>query len=101
MVDLDGHRIDKLIVTRLPSGHREVVRDRQPACLVLWGRHDAFLAVDEVMAYSRDLDAVEIHVFESGHMLLETHHRQCAALIAHFMHEVQTGGISRLGRALS
>ncbi|RVD32456.1 hypothetical protein EN746_37805, partial [Mesorhizobium sp. M8A.F.Ca.ET.023.02.2.1] len=26
VVDLDGRRIDKLIATRLASGHREVVR---------------------------------------------------------------------------
>ncbi|RWB00842.1 MAG: alpha/beta hydrolase [Mesorhizobium sp.] len=77
-------------IARFPA-IQAYLRDHQPACLVLWGRHDAFFALDEIMAYSRDLDAVEIHVFESGHMLLETHHRQCAALIAHFMHEVETG----------
>ncbi|TJV12983.1 MAG: DNA-binding protein, partial [Mesorhizobium sp.] len=26
VVDLDGRRIDKLIATRLPGGHREIVR---------------------------------------------------------------------------
>ncbi|RWX67143.1 alpha/beta hydrolase [Mesorhizobium sp. M4B.F.Ca.ET.089.01.1.1] len=77
-------------IARFPA-IQAYLRNHRPACLVLWGRHDAFFAVDEIMAYNRDLHAIEIHVFESGHMLLETHHRQCAAHIAHFMHEVETG----------
>jgi pimeloyl-ACP methyl ester carboxylesterase len=58
--------------------------EHQPPCLVLWGRHDPFFDLNEVMAFDRALDALEIHVFESGHQLLETHHRECADLLARF-----------------
>ncbi|MGO1069389.1 alpha/beta fold hydrolase [Lysobacter sp. CA199] len=77
-------------VARFPaiaSYHRE----HQPPCLLLWGRHDPFFELDEIMAYSRVLDALEIHVFDGGHFLLETHHRECAALIARFIRDVGGG----------
>jgi pimeloyl-ACP methyl ester carboxylesterase len=66
-------------------------REHQPPCLLLWGRHDGFFDLDEIMAYSRDLDALEIHIFESGHFLLETHHRECAALLTSFIRDVEAG----------
>ena len=68
-------------------------REHQPPCLLLWGRHDPFFDMEEIMAYDRILDSLEIHVFESGHMLLETHHRECAALVARFMLEVEAGRV--------
>ncbi|MBT1159313.1 hypothetical protein J1C56_27440 [Aminobacter anthyllidis] len=43
----------------------------------------------DTVAYNRILDALEIHVFESGHQLLETHHRECAALVSSFMLDVE------------
>ena len=45
------------------------------------------------MAFDRALDALEIHVFESGHQLLETHHRECADLVARFMLDVHAGRV--------
>jgi hypothetical protein len=32
-----------------------------------------------------------MHVFESAHQLLETHHAECAELIGRFMQEVEAG----------
>jgi pimeloyl-ACP methyl ester carboxylesterase len=64
-------------------------REHQPPCLLLWGRHDPFFDLDEIMAFNRALDALEIHVFESGHQLLETHPGECAALVTRFMLDVQ------------
>jgi pimeloyl-ACP methyl ester carboxylesterase len=69
----------------------EYHRNHQPPCLLLWGRHDRFFELDEIMAYHRELDALEIHVFDSGHLLLETHHRECAGLVADFIRDVDTG----------
>jgi pimeloyl-ACP methyl ester carboxylesterase len=57
----------------------------QPPCLVLWGRHDPFYDVDEVLDYNRELDRCEIHIFDSGHLLLETHPVECAELMARFV----------------
>lgn len=64
-------------------------REHQPPCLLLWGRHDVFFDLAEIIAYSRDLEALEAHILESGHFLLETHHRECAALIADFIGNVE------------
>jgi surfactin synthase thioesterase subunit len=60
---------------------------------VLWCRHDPFFHLDEIMAFNRALDSVEIHVFEGGHQLLETHHRECADLVARFMLDVEAGRV--------
>ncbi|WP_246252822.1 alpha/beta fold hydrolase [Allomesorhizobium camelthorni] len=67
--------------------------EHQPPCLLLWGRHDPFFDINEIMAYNRILDSLEIHVFESGHQLLETHHRECAALASRFMLDVEAGRV--------
>jgi hypothetical protein len=48
------------------------------------------------MAYHRVLDGLEMHVFESGHQLLETHHREGAALMSRFMLDVGAGAFGRL-----
>ncbi|TIM44443.1 MAG: alpha/beta fold hydrolase, partial [Mesorhizobium sp.] len=68
-------------IARFPT-IRAYHSEHQPPCLLLWGRHDPFFDINEIMAYNRTLDALEIHVFESGHQLLETHHRECAALVS-------------------
>lgn len=65
----------------------------QPPCLVLWGRHDSFFRLDEIMAFSRELNNLEIHIFDSGHFLLETHHLECAALINRFIRQTATEAI--------
>lgn len=77
-------------IARFPAIHA-YHREHQPPCLVLWGRHDPFFDIDEIMAYHRTLDSVEMHVFDSGHQLLETHHEECAALVSRFIFDVQTG----------
>ena len=76
-----------------PSG--PTTREHQPPSLLLWGRHDPFFDINEIIAYNRVLDALEIHVFESGHQLLETHHRECAALVTRFHARGGRRGVSR------
>lgn len=73
-------------------------REHQPPSLLLWGRHDSFFDLEEIMAYSRGLDVLEIHVFESGHFLLETHHRECAALVTRFIRDVEAGAFREPAR---
>jgi len=53
--------------------------------LIMWGRHDKFFRVDEVLAYARKLDYVEIHVLDGAHFLLETHAEECSALMRRFI----------------
>lgn len=69
-------------------------REHQPPSLLLWGRHDIYFAVDEVLAYSRELDRLDMHIFDGAHLLLETHHQECAALMREFVLNVKTGSDS-------
>lgn len=63
-------------------------KTHQPPCLVLWGRHDKFFRLDEVLAYARELDDVEVHVLDGAHFLLETHMQECASLMRDFIRRV-------------
>lgn len=82
--------------------HRELVRDygryaarfdeitdylkrRRPPALLLWGRHDAFFDIAEVESWMRDLPRMEAHIFDAGHMLLETHAEQAATQILAYL----------------
>lgn len=62
-------------------------RKHQPPCLVLWGRHDSYFELDEIMAYARELERLEMHVLDGAHFLLETHYSECADLIRTFVAE--------------
>lgn len=59
-------------VERFPN-IAEYLRRRQPPALMLWGRHDSFFDVAEVLAWLQDLPRMEAHVFDGPHFLLETH----------------------------
>jgi pimeloyl-ACP methyl ester carboxylesterase len=63
-------------------------REHQPPCLLLWGRHDPFFELDEILAYARALNRLEMHVFDAGHLLLETHAPECAAAMRAFVADV-------------
>lgn len=60
-------------------------RKHQPPALLLWGRHDPYFEVGEILAYARELDQLDMHVLNGGHLLLESHHQECAALIRNFV----------------
>lgn len=66
-------------------------RNHQPPALLLWGRHDCYFEIDEVLAYARELDRLDMHIYDGAHLLLETHHQECAALMREFILNVQTG----------
>ncbi|MBO0676370.1 alpha/beta hydrolase [Mycolicibacterium sp. S2-37] len=59
----------------------------QPPCLVLWGRHDPFFDIAEVLAYHRDMATFEAHVYDGGHQLLETHAAEVASLLVTFVED--------------
>ncbi|MEJ3652028.1 alpha/beta hydrolase [Actinomycetes bacterium KLBMP 9759] len=60
----------------------------QPPCLVVWGRHDPFFEIDEVMAYHRRMATLDAHLFDGGHFLLETHASEVSDLMAGFVGDV-------------
>jgi integrase len=63
----------------------EYHQDHQPSALVLWGRRDPYFDVDEVLAYHRVLERMEAHIYDGGHLLLETHAAECADLMRTFV----------------
>src|SRR5690606_24807692 len=63
----------------------EYLASRQPPALMLWGRHDAFFDIAETLSWMQDLPRMEAHVFDAGHLLLETHAAPATVLMAEFI----------------
>ncbi|WP_144864968.1 alpha/beta hydrolase [Mesorhizobium sp. J18] len=58
---------------------------RQPPSLLLWGRHDAFFELAEVLSWMQALPRMEAHIFDAGHFLLETHAADAGSLMLDFI----------------
>jgi pimeloyl-ACP methyl ester carboxylesterase len=67
----------------------EYLANRKPPALMLWGRHDAFFDLAEVLSWMQALPRMETHVFDAGHLLLETHARAATALMLEFIGRAQ------------
>lgn len=63
-------------------------QENQPPCLVIWGRHDPFFDIAEVLAYHEELAMLDVHLFDAGHMMVETHGAEVAELVATFVGDV-------------
>ena len=61
----------------------------QPRSLMLWGRHDPFFDLAEVLSWMRTLPRMEAHVFDAGHKLLETHAAAASSLMRDFIVHTQ------------
>jgi pimeloyl-ACP methyl ester carboxylesterase len=73
-------------------------RTCQPPCLLLWGRHDAYFDLPEILGYARELDSLEMHVYDAGHFLLETHAPECAEVMSAFIADSMLRRGTRFGR---
>jgi pimeloyl-ACP methyl ester carboxylesterase len=62
----------------------------QPPSLMLWGRHDVFFDLAEILAWLKALPRMEAHVFDAGHLLLETHAGVATALMLDFIRRQAT-----------
>jgi pimeloyl-ACP methyl ester carboxylesterase len=62
----------------------------QPPSLMLWGRHDAFFNLAEILSWMRALPRMEAHVFDAGHFVLETHAAAAASLMLDFIRRTQS-----------
>jgi len=71
-------------VTRFPAIAEYLAKHRPPA-LMLWGRHDAFFALDETLSWMKALPRMEAHILDGGHFLLETEAEKCATLMLEFL----------------
>ena len=63
----------------------EYLKQRQPPALLLWGRHDIYFDLAEVLSWMQDLPRMEAHVFDAGHLLLETHSSAVTPLMLEFV----------------
>src|SRR5687767_14848791 len=61
----------------------------QPPSLMLWGRHDIFFDLAEILSWMRTLPRMEAHVFDAGHKLLETHAAAAVSLMLDFITRTQ------------
>ncbi len=63
----------------------------QPPALMVWGRHDVYFELDEVLSWMRALPRMEAHVLDAGHLLLETHAATAASLMVDFIRRTPVG----------
>ncbi|WP_102193244.1 alpha/beta fold hydrolase [Microbacterium aurantiacum] len=63
----------------------EFLTQWQPPGLLIWGRHDIYFDLAETVSWMRDLPRMEAHIFDAGHLLLETHSAAAAPLIRDFI----------------
>jgi pimeloyl-ACP methyl ester carboxylesterase len=57
----------------------------QPPALLLWGRHDPFFDLAEILSWMQALPRMEAHVLDAGHKLLETHAAAATPLMLDFI----------------
>jgi pimeloyl-ACP methyl ester carboxylesterase len=62
---------------------------RQPPALLVWGRHDPFFELAEVLSWMQALPRMEAHVLDAGHKLLETHAAAAGSLMLDFIRRTQ------------
>ena len=71
---------------------------RQPPALMVWGRHDIYFELAEVLSWMRALPRMEAHILDAGHLLLETHAATAASLILDFITRTQARTAAGDGR---
>jgi pimeloyl-ACP methyl ester carboxylesterase len=73
------------LASLMSCGSAEYLARWQPPSLMLWGRHDAFFDLAEVLSWMRALPRMEAHVLDASHLLLETHAAPAASLMLDFI----------------
>ena len=64
------------------------LREHHPPTLIVWGVEDGYMPADAARAYLRDLPDAELHLFDGGHWLLETHVDEVVPRIRDFLGRV-------------
>lgn len=64
---------------------QDYFRAHRPPLLAVWGRNDPFFLPAGAEAYRRDLPEAEVHLLDTGHFALETHHAEIAGLMRDFL----------------
>jgi pimeloyl-ACP methyl ester carboxylesterase len=65
---------------------------RQPPALMVWGRHDPFFELAEVLSWMQSLPRMEAHILDAGHKLLETHAAAAVPLMRDFIKRTSVRG---------
>ncbi|MFC0386682.1 alpha/beta fold hydrolase [Muricoccus vinaceus] len=60
-------------------------RQHQPPLLAVWGKNDPYFLPEGAEAYRRDLPKAQVHLLDTGHFALETHHQEIAGHIRRFL----------------
>lgn len=66
-------------------------REHRPPLLAIWGRHDPAFVPAGAHAYKQDLPDAEIHLLDTGHFALETHHGEIAGHMRDFLGRTLAG----------
>jgi pimeloyl-ACP methyl ester carboxylesterase len=74
----------------------EYLKRWQPPALMLWGRHDPYFDLAETLSWMQALPRMEAHVFDAGHLLLETHAAVATSLMLDFVERTQREGVAKL-----
>lgn len=61
------------------------LRKHRPPVLAVWGRNDPFFLPPGAEAYRRDVPDAEVHLLDTGHFALDTHHEEIAAYVRDFL----------------
>ncbi|WP_131113860.1 alpha/beta fold hydrolase [Lichenihabitans psoromatis] len=61
------------------------LRQHRPPVLAVWGKNDPFFLPPGAEAYRRDVPDTELHLLDTGHFALETHHQEIARLMRDFL----------------
>ena len=64
---------------------QEYFRTTRPPLLAVWGNKDPFFLPPGAEAFKRDNPNAEVHLFNTGHFALETHHEEIASKIREFL----------------
>lgn len=67
----------------------------QPPALMVWGRHDIYFELAEVLSWMRALPRMEAHILDAGHLLLETHADVTVGLMLDFIGRVEGKAATR------
>lgn len=65
--------------------YQTYLREHQPPTLIVWGKQDGYMPEGSARAYLRDVPSAELHVFDGGHWLLETHLMEVCTLVRDFL----------------
>jgi pimeloyl-ACP methyl ester carboxylesterase len=60
-------------------------RTHRPRLLAVWGRHDPHFLPIGAEAFKRDLPQAEVHLLDTGHFAIATHHQDIAGHIRRFL----------------